>query len=149
MISFGEITERVSALPDFTVMGGGEPATSRPVLKRTHNRLFCVMMVYGADYESIPRGYVFVDMETGTASYLNVADAMEYMEMPDSVLYGEREYDIPVDFSEDPNETDEIALFSDCINGDELDEAAYDHYVNVVIATARPEARRFYRWFMM
>ncbi len=70
---------------------------------------------------------------------------MEYMGMPDNVVFDEPEDN---SFPREPEEDIE-ALFNSCLTETGVDTKAYEKYIDVIVASAESKARQFYKWFSL
>jgi hypothetical protein len=144
MIKFQTITENIFKMPRFSYVDG-DPQLSKPVLFKKDGKLLCVIMEYEDTYEGLPDGYVFVDMEDGSCSYMDAAPAMDYMGMPDEIVFGEANDDrIPRQIEDDISD-----LFDGCINEKGIDSENYKKYLELIVDSATPVARKFYGWFSL
>lgn len=145
-VTFSDIRDEVYMLDEFRVIGSDIPKLSYPVLKYKEGVLYCVFMVYEGLFETIPDYYVITPLPKLSPRVLKPAEAMEFLGMPDSVVFGDADED---EFLLSMSEDDLFDRFDECIAGDEPDKERYNDYVDALKECVLPEAVRFYEFFKM
>lgn len=143
-ITHKDLYDSVLALEEFRQIGSEPPALSKPVLFKKDGVLYCVFMAYETYREEIPDFYVITPLPALDPKVYEPADAMEFLGMPDEVLFGK-----PSDRVFPGSRDDLMELFDGVLAGDEISAEAYNAYLDTVIECASATAVRFYEFFRM